>query len=414
MMKDYLTQELSSIREFLLGVGIAFSIATTLRPDGLPVGVGEVLLLLWLVMAWSARNKSQTANRIYLITVWFIVASILLLLLGAAYNYLYEVSVVSVRTALAYLFSWGLLLVLVQQRELDVRKVFGWVIGGFILSVIIAMFVGPLHGGNHIDILWSDKSVARYWENLSENRNQFALLVLIIPFIALIFSGGKGALLSKLVPIVLVALMLAVLVRSDALWLGWFGGGGATVLFASMRARTTGSRERSSLLLGGVLLLSALCFVAYKLWFVSVASGFQETGVVMKETNDVTQAKGRVALLKNGLNAIAISPLVGFGPGSFSGDHAPFEDREIHNTLLDWATQAGVVGGLMLLAYWLWVLRYVVKYGDTILVGLIVALGVFACFHFTLRHPLFWLMPGLVLLYCSHKEGQAGGRFARD
>jgi hypothetical protein len=421
MMRDYLTLELCSIKEFLLGVGIAFSIATTLRLDGLPVGVGEILLLLWSVIAWSTGKRPQPGNRIYLITVLVVGISLLLLLLGAIYNHVYEVSELSVRTALAHLFSWGLLWVLVQQRELDVRNIFGWVIGGFILSVIIAMYLGPLHGGYHIDILWSDKIPARYWENLSENRNQFALLVLIIPYIVMVFSDNKEALLSKLVPIVIVALVLAVLVRSDALWLGWLVGGGATFFFSLKRARYAGSRERNSLLLGSVLLLSAVCVVGYKFWFVSVISDFQDaktktpkTGVVITDRADVTQAKARVELLKNGLQAIKLSPLVGFGPGFHSGDNGPFDGREAHNTLIDWATQAGLLGGLVLLAYWLWVLRYVFKYGDTILIGLIVALGVFSCFHYTLRQPLFWLIPGLVLLYCSRNEERDGGKFAEN
>jgi hypothetical protein len=421
MMRDYITPKINSIKEFLLGVGIAFSVATTLRLEGLPVGVGEVLLLLWLVMAWSTRYKPQADNDIYLITVGIIGISILLMLLGATYNYLIEYSELSVRTALAHFFSWGLLLALVQQRELDVRKIFGWVISGFFLSVLIAMYIGPLHGGNYINLLWTDEPVTRYWANLSENRNQFALLVLVIPFIALVFSVGNRLQLLILIPTVLVAVVLAVLVRSDALWLGWLFGGCVTFYISLKRTRVSGGNGRDSLFVGGVLLLSAACIIGYKFWFISVISEFQDakslvprTGVVVTDTADVTQAKARVELLKNGLQAVKLSPLVGFGPGFHSGDNGPFDGREAHNTLIDWATQAGIVGGLILLAYWLWVLRYVVKCGDTILIGLIVALGVFACFHYTLRQPLFWLIPGLVLLYSSSKEGQAAVRLAAN
>ncbi len=416
-MKDYLVKEIGSIKEIVLGVGLAFSVATSLRLEVLPIGVGEILLVLWFILTISEHKKTYTINNIYLITVGIIVTSSILLFLGAINGHMNDIHGLSVRTALAYVFSWGLLWLLVRQNDLDIRKVFGWLIVGFMLSVLIAMYVGLLYGNNHIDMLFAGERVAGYWKNLSENRNQFALLVLNMPFIASVFLKKKASSYWRLVTVVMIVLTLAVIVRSDALWLGWFVGGIVTVIFVSMRGKSTGIYEYKDLWIGGSLILCAVLIIGYKLWLINVMLESQDTeelapktGVVIVAASEVAQVRSRFELLKNGLDAVALSPLVGFGPGSYSGDKGPFEGREAHNTLIDWATQAGIVGGLLLLSFWFWVLRYVVKYGEAIFIGLIVALGVFACFHYTLRQPLFWLMPALVLLHSARAETRRDGK----
>ena len=104
------------------------------------------------------------------------------------------------------------------------------------------------------------------------------------------------------------------------------------------------------------------------------------------------QLSARTNLWRHGLEAIKHAPILGNGPGHFSGLNGPFEGREAHNTLIDWTASTGVVGLMVLLtwagylAWWLWRRKN--------LMGLagFVALVFLAQFHFVMRQPVVWFV----------------------
>jgi len=81
----------------------------------------------------------------------------------------------------------------------------------------------------------------------------------------------------------------------------------------------------------------------------------------------------RLDLWRNAIAAIQYAPLTGMGPGIHSGFTQPFGGQEAHNTLLDWGTQAGLIGVLTLVGYLTWILIQVTRRRHYELVALLLA-----------------------------------------
>ena len=107
----------------------------------------------------------------------------------------------------------------------------------------------------------------------------------------------------------------------------------------------------------------------------------------------------RVSLLINALKATAVSPLFGFGVGSFSGIDLPFKGIEAHNNFLDLAMQFGFI--FPSIVYLVMISAMVKSIGlkDYILAAVIAGYIVSGLFHFSARHFIFWLELGLLLHY---------------
>ena len=84
---------------------------------------------------------------------------------------------------------------------------------------------------------------------------------------------------------------------------------------------------------------------------------------------DAGQGEIRFTVWLNGLRALAESPLVGWGPGAFSGLHEPFEGFEAHNTLIDWAASTGALGLALHAALWVWCASRALRMGVLPLFG---------------------------------------------
>jgi O-antigen ligase len=119
-------------------------------------------------------------------------------------------------------------------------------------------------------------------------------------------------------------------------------------------------------------------------------SGYSEGG----------QGSDRLARWRFGMEAIEASPIVGLGPGSFSGPVAPFRGEEAHNSVIDWGMSTGLVGALAYLALLALIVRRCVAARDVLGLAGIVALFVFTTFHYAFRQPAFWMQ--LVLLAAPH------------
>jgi O-antigen ligase len=105
-----------------------------------------------------------------------------------------------------------------------------------------------------------------------------------------------------------------------------------------------------------------------------------------------SQGSMRIALWRHGIEAMIESPLIGLGPGFYSGVAAPFAGAEAHNSLIDWSASVGLVGltAYLLLAGWLFAGLW--RSGDAALVAAFVSLFTISLFHYTFRHPVFWFV----------------------
>ena len=103
------------------------------------------------------------------------------------------------------------------------------------------------------------------------------------------------------------------------------------------------------------------------------------------------QGEGRLSLWTNGLRAWLDAPILGHGPGSFSGDTAPYQGQEAHNTIIDWMASFGIIGVVSLLALYVLALKTSWSRRSLLIIGLVLALATQAFTQFYGRSPYYWL-----------------------
>jgi O-antigen ligase len=110
------------------------------------------------------------------------------------------------------------------------------------------------------------------------------------------------------------------------------------------------------------------------------------------------QGEGRVRLWFNALDAWQYSPLVGLGPGHFSGSNQPFMGAEAHNLYIDWLASYGILGlGVLVYMFFRIGWRLFVNRDFALFAGF-TSLLIVSLFHFFARHPVFWFMLFFLLL----------------
>jgi O-antigen ligase len=110
------------------------------------------------------------------------------------------------------------------------------------------------------------------------------------------------------------------------------------------------------------------------------------------------QGEGRVVRWTNGIRAMMHSPLVGFGPGSYSGEFGPFESKEAHNSLVDWGASTGMLGIALHLSLFAWCLLRCLRAGQLILFAMLTALAGASMFGYFLRQPIYWMLLVLAVM----------------
>lgn len=410
----------------LLSLGLVFSVATQLRIPGASFGVGEALLILWLLSTLFLPRNWRNPALIGLLTL----TGVGVLLLSAGYFFMPYPAGGSrppaLHDTLAYAFCAVLAINYTSLANEHESRFPHTVLWAFLTSALLALILGVMAKK------WSGLDAMYYqtrWQHLSAQPNQFALMALPLPFLSLYWILRQPKNHNIFVPTIahVLALALGLYSRSDALSLAWIGGGLVAALALFGNFRTTPIQffpvERLShraRITAGLLIMLMVGVSAWQWREVAtsiILNGGSETGAGTRadlsggasagapsdECSDVkpqspsdadrSQENIRLCLWRNGVAAIQYAPFTGLGPGPHSGFQKPFEGREAHNTLIDWGTQTGVIGVAVLLAYLLWVLWQVARRGQYELTAMILALYCFAMFHLTLRQPLFWIVP---------------------
>jgi O-antigen ligase len=123
----------------------------------------------------------------------------------------------------------------------------------------------------------------------------------------------------------------------------------------------------------------------------------------------IQKSEYRFKLYKNGYLAFMASPFVGFGLGPYSGDDSPFHRREVHNSFFDWVLNTGILGGIAMIALFIWSThRLWSKHCYSLFCGLII-IGFFAQFHHVIRHPIVWIFLILALKVVDQKDSNLTG-----
>lgn len=407
--------KMQSVSPWLLSLGLVFSVATQLRLPGLPIGLGEVLLLMWLLTTLvSAKNWRSPALAGVLA---FTLVGALLLSVGyfvTAYP-AGQSRPPALHDTLGYAFCSVLAINyarLVDKYQNSLPDMLLW---AFLLSCVLALVLGGVARD------WSGVDIMYYhtrWQHLSNNPNQFALLALPLPFLALHLILRQSKKQNLLMPtlIGLLALGLGWYSQSDALTLAWMGGGlvAALALYGECPQRLMSPQHLvpRARIIAALLMLLMVVGSAWQWRDVAAQIIFRTDtgtgtgtgacsnlmGLPKSSTNaDQNQVSIRLCLWRNALAVIQYAPLTGMGPGPHSGFIKPFDGEEAHNTLLDWGTQTGLLGAAALTGYLAWLLWQVMRRRYYELGAMLLSLYGFAMFHLMLRQPLFWIMPLLVL-----------------
>ena len=375
-------------------VGLVLTTATQLRFHELPFGAGELALLGWLLgasfgQALMARKTSLSDAAMWIVGFWLVAWASLIA--GAFWSSLIGMDalddMVHDFAALAFvtLVSIGFALVFRESRPLESMLhayVFltSAIVGGML---VLSWFVPTAFGLS----LWYYEGRFAAW---AINPNQIALLVVGIPFWALHLHSQSGRSRRVLLEFsVLVSILVGLATYSEALLLAWLGGFGLLGLMAIYKSPVRGH---------GRVLLAWICIPLGGIILATVLAPVVWPTFVNLYHTDGGQGDVRMALWGNGLQAIAMSPVFGFGPGAHAGLESPFQGEEAHNTLIDWGTCAGVVGVAAYLSLVWVVVRRSWRAGNSALVCGFFALFTFSLFHYVLRQPIFWVSLLIVLL----------------
>lgn len=224
------------------------------------------------------------------------------------------------------------------------------------------------------NVIISLNTLERFY-GFSKNPNQLASLLTIIPFVVLYLRLNKHISLVKTVITFVISSTLAWIVQSDALFYSYIFCVG---IFFFINIKNIGFEKRIIISTGAIYI-----FIVY-IYDILIS--------YVNDTNQQgNQSETRYILWNKALEASMSSPLIGFGPGSFSGLTAPFQGAESHNTFIDMLTNIGFIGLSVFVLFLTKIFYRLYKNKDVYLILILSSILVFSIFHNVLRHPLFWI-----------------------
>ena len=225
------------------------------------------------------------------------------------------------------------------------------------------------------------------FKGLSINPNQtalHALSVIIVSALSLKYASYNGK-VEKLVHIFNIVAWFAVGIASssDAFAIAIIPM--LAVGIVVVATRILGRMDTSLFLLGTGALLAVLAFVGiYNDEFNNILA---DINFALQYGN---QDVDRYMVWHNGLLAWEEHPIIGNGPGAWSGFSGPYQGMEAHNTIIDWLSMSGILGGFAYVA-----LLFFLAKGEGISINLriaaVISVLLFGMFHFVLRMPTLWV-----------------------
>jgi O-antigen ligase len=376
-----------------LVTGIILTTATQLRFPGIPIGIGEIILFIWIifVLVKLLTNKCLLITPIVKLIYSFWGVGFISLTLGlsiadslnlksSAWHHDYF--------AFGFSFIFSLCLANSYFFYLEIKKMIDYVIS-FSLLALLTLFLFP----SFIPFLTSWYGGVRFlgW---SQNPNQLALFLTVIPFFTfyLFRSSSQFFSKSKFIFLIVICFILGTATQSDALFFGWIIGFTLIIFLELYLLIDKNLVLKKNIKLEMQGLIRAIMGISTAIIILILAEFsyqqlYSNTANVYDQGN---QGSVRVTLWKNGITAISSSPLFGLGPGAHSGETRPFLDEEAHNTFIDWGSSSGIVGIIAYISLLGWIGWQAWKKQSFIMFAAVICLTIFSCFHYVLRQPIFW------------------------
>jgi hypothetical protein len=411
----------------LLGLLFVLTVCTTLRLPGLPIGVGEFgLVLTGLFSAFLLRRRIIPAVRQYRVLVGLWGIYLVALAVAAGFSVVAgRLSAGWLHDVMAFCFAIStafLLLLLVGDSRQNVRHfALGFVSVALVLSCFAFLLVifDYLIGKPVLSqaLLANDWWFGRFnaW---AADPNQWALLLLVAGMLLVLQSERTR-------PVLLVLLLWLFLeVRSDAAVMGMMA---FMLVYARIVFHRQPALRRHALTVLMIFLATYATFrlVADKLppspvlRAVGAVAGVAPTEKMLKKRKRALESGSavfvgagadkldhRMTIWINSLQAWWKSPVIGLGPGAYSGNTGPMQNTESHNLYLQILVNTGLVGLLAALGFVVWLVRSLWQSPETApwiaaLAGLLVqGLG-----QYLMRHPVFWVLIVLLVWQALHARG---------
>jgi hypothetical protein len=403
----------------LLALGLVLGTASQLRLPGVPLGVGEVCLVLWLGLAsLQVLTGSSVRNAralLWLGTFWVCFA--LIQSLGACLALL-RPEIMDPTTVLHDTFAYLLvaatscLVAATMKSDGALRQTQWFLIAFWNIALVVQLALGW-------EFIRISSVYPWYWDRFrgwSENPNQLALYCAVLTPLSLhlvLSAKGFGRLAAAFS--CLVSIVVGRLTKSDTFLVAMAL---STPLFIVLRLRNwlTSPEYRLSLRFAAAAFL-AIAIVPLSLSLAPYAAATADdveglAASMMKDRGDeATKASAtlRMQLWQDALYIGLESGSLGLGPGPHLEKPTGITDKgiplplEAHNTLMDVFTQAGLLGVIAVVSLFASTFVLLLRAKHDALAILIVALAIFSISHFVLRHPTVWFALALSLILSSQR-----------
>ena len=389
---------MTRLESFFLASGLVLTTATQLRISGLPIGPGEVLCLIWLLLQVPALIRERgslwadTAIRGFVLfwgVMFFAMAA-------GSIKGLAQPAWDAQRSAHdAFAYGFASLLSIAALSRFRGHTAEAKHLLFLVLLIALSLNIGlwlvakSQLGTMSAALMYSPTR----FQGLANNPNQLAMLMVSLPFLSWYFIENSATKLVKLLSVLAmgVAVFIGLQTGSDALKVSLLFGVGVLVLVIAHSTwyRKEGWRWRVAAL-GVVLGAYVLSGLPYA---IENSDGLAQ---------NVAADKGvRFALWAHAIQVWMEAPIFGLGPGAWSGIMAPFEGVEAHNSFLDLGMSAGIVGLIAYLGMLYWLSLHFLTNRCHALLAVLGVMILYSLFHYVLRHPFFWVILATSFCLCT-------------
>jgi O-antigen ligase len=399
----------------LLALGLVLTTASQLRLPGVPLGLGELCLGLWLGLALlhvlTGDSISNPRALLRLGTFWICFA--LSLSVGTCQALLRQKLDPGsmLHDTLAYLVVAAVSCLIAATMKADgaLRRLQWFLIAFWNIALVMQIAIG----WRFIRLPSVDPWFWERFQGWSENPNQLALYCALLTALSLhlaLSAKGFGRLAASFS--CLLSLVVGRLTRSDT-FLGAMVLCTAVFLVLRLWSWLTLPEYRSSLRFAvAMLIVIAIVPLSLSLTPYAVATAHDVEGLAASMTKDhggegtKRTAALRLYLWQNALKLGLESGSLGLGPGPHlwrpraadDGDRPLARPFEAHNTALDVFTQGGLLGVMAVYGLFAGIFLLALRAKLDALAVLMVALVFFGMTHFILRHPIVWFAVALSLI----------------
>ncbi len=417
------------MRDALLALGLLLSTASQLRPNGVPIGPGEICLVIWIALMLGGmqdllRSRMTPAlSRMFVFWVLFTISLCLGSAMAFAISDVHDPDLF-IHDILAYplLAAVSFLSTVEPQAGCHIHR------AAWFLTLFSTVFFGV-----QLALAWDFVVIPNidpwYWDRLrglSENPNQLAIFCALITFLSIHFAEHAVGLRRKIVAVSCSILSMYVgrLTKSDTFGVILVSG---LLLFAALKLRSWLLTSKRSIpfrsAAAGVIVVTLPIIAATALLFANLieVEALDVAKEMAKGTRQETSETANIRLQSWGraIDRGIESGMLGLGPGPHieippvlvaARREAPepkyiehpqvngTPNFEAHNTFLDLFTQGGLIAVLSFTWLIATAFRSVYRSNLDALTLVVWSITVLSIFHLIVRHPLFWFAIAFVLV----------------